>query len=423
MRLLFVIPHYAGPPEAANQYPGIGSYVEPLSRIAALSELIASLHRNFGPIRNTFEGAQIAPAGATNVLDIVIVTMRERNVLSHLGLAAGTCAVEYVEGAPTEIPFHVPRLMKERLGRYDYYCMMEDDLAVHDPAFFEKLAWFQRNFGVRTLLAPTRVESAYTGTPGKVVVDPILPEAQYARFRRPGQRGELRGAWNGQEYGFALPANPHAACYVLTQEQLAWWIEQPTFDDRDGSWVGPLESAATLAVGKVFDIYKPVFPDPFFLEVHHFGVGYAARNPPAGRRYGDPPLLAIAQNALHAAREGAGDAAAPLSLAAFRGQGTIGEHIAELIRVSDQRAYLQSQVADLNEQAVRHVGEIAALKAASETLRGEAGMLRARLAQSEADLARKAELLAAKATKPPERSLRWLARSILSELSRRVRRT
>jgi len=93
----------------------------------------------------------------------------------------------------------------------------------------------------------------------------------------------------------------------VTGEQLAYWVKQPTFDDRDASWSGPIESATTLSTGKVFDIYKPVAPDPFFLEVQHWGTRYASQNPPDGRRYGEPPLLAIAQNALRAAVSAGGD--------------------------------------------------------------------------------------------------------------------
>src|SRR5208282_2743580 len=105
----------------------------------------------------------------------------------------------------------------------------------------------------------------------------------------------------GRSQIFHLPSNPHAGSFFLTQEQMAYWVKQPSFDDRDTSFAGPLESALTLSVGKVFDIYKSARPDPFFLEIHHFGVRYAAQATPPGLRRGEPPLLAIAQNALRAA--------------------------------------------------------------------------------------------------------------------------
>jgi hypothetical protein len=305
MRILAIIPHYFGPRDPDSRHDVLGSYLEPLSRIAALNEAVVCLHRNFGPYRTRYFGeAIIAEGAAPNVIDIVIVAMRERNLLADIGIAPELYAIEYVAGAPSRIPFHAQRLMKERAGRYDFYCYLEDDMAIHDPAFFAKLTWFQQQFGPTALLAPTRVETGFTGTPGKVVIDPELGEDMFRPFRRAGQRSELQASWNGVPCRFELPSNPHAAAFFLTREQLDYWIAQPSFDDGDDFWVGPLESAATLSVGKVFDIYKATRPDPFFLEIHHYGTVYASRHPPAGRRYGEPPLLAIAQNAVRALAAG-----------------------------------------------------------------------------------------------------------------------
>lgn len=348
MRLLAVIAHYFGPRDPHSNHAVLGSYLEPLGRIAALNEAIVCLHRNFGPHRNALDGGAIATPDAANTIDIVIVTMRDRNILSDLGLAAETYSVHYVDGAPSRIPFHAQRLMKQRAEDYDFYCFMEDDLAIHDPEFFAKLAWFQAQFGPRALLAPTRVETAFTGTPAKIVIDPELGAEHTAPFRRPGQRAEIAAQWHGVKRGFALPSNPHAGAFFLTRAQLALWIAAPSFDDGDASWIGPLESAATLSVGKVFDIYKATTPDPFFLEIHHYGTAYAARHPPQGRRYGEPPLLAIAQSALRAAmdHEPGGDADGIAALIAKqRGTATLVEHVAQLTSAAaaDMRLEQRSQ--------------------------------------------------------------------------------
>jgi hypothetical protein len=368
LRLLVVIPHYSGPPDPANNSPIIGAYLEPLSRIAAVSETVAALHRHFGPFRNTFEGAPLAQAGGGNVVDIVFVTMRGRHILDKLGLEPSIFSVEYVDGPPTSIPFHVQRLLKERLGRYDFYCLMEDDLAIHDPTFFAKLRWFQDTFGLQALLVPTRVEVAYTGTPAKVVVDPCDIGKNIAPFRRAGQRAELSGVWNGGEYRFALPSNPHAASYFLTQEQLAYWVGHSTFDDRDASWMGPMESAVTLGIGKAFDIYKGAWPDPFFLEVFHYGITYAARHPPNGRRHGEPPLLAIAQGAMRALEEYGkdqpADERAADAVASWVMQGTAGEAVGALSR--DNAALWH-----LREDAVTLSARIVALELQLAAARGE----------------------------------------------------
>lgn len=352
MRLLVVIAHYFGPRDPHSNHAVLGSYLEPLGRIAALNEAIVCLHRNFGPHRNALNGAAIATLDAGNTIDIVIVTMRERNVLSDLGIAEGIYAVHHVDGAPSRIPFHARGLMKERAGDYDFYCFMEDDLAIHDPDFFAKLIWFQAQFGPRALLAPTRVETAFTGTPAKIVIDPELGPRDTAPFRRPGQHTQISAPWHGATRGFALPSNPHAGAFFLTRAQLALWIADPSFDDGDASWIGPLESAATLGIGKVFDIYKATTPDPFFLEIHHYGTAYAARHPPHGRRYGEPPLLAIAQNALRAAMDGPGgeraDTIAGL-MATQRGTATLVEHVARITAAAaaDLRVEQRSQLRSL----------------------------------------------------------------------------
>ena len=301
MRILVVIPHYFGPSLPEYRSQALGSCIEPIGRIAALNEMIVALQGQFAANRYTFEGDPIVADDAERRVDIVIMTMRDHNILPQLGLAPTTFETIYVEGNPTTIGFQAHLLLRDRLGMYDLYCLAEDDLIIRDPAFFEKVVWFQRNFGPKALLAPTRFELASTGTPAKVIIDPKLPDNWSDPFRRPNQKSELEEVWRESRQTFHLPSNPHSGCFFLTQEQMAYWIEQPTFGDRDTSWVGPLESAATLSIGKVFDIYKSAAPDRFFFEIQHFGARYAAQYPPPGSRHGEPPLLAIAQNALRAA--------------------------------------------------------------------------------------------------------------------------
>jgi hypothetical protein len=303
MRILVTIPHYFGPSHPENNLPAIGSYIEPLVRVAALSETIVALHRHFGPNRHMGDASAIDVDSASpeRKVDIVILALRGHELTAELGLDAGVIETRYVDCKPPWIAFEAQRVFQERLGQYDFYCLMEDDLVIHDPAFFDKLSWFQQNFGPQSLLMPVRCEIPATGTPAKVVIDFDLEGWGYRPFRRAGQRQEIEGIWNGQRQSFCLPKNPHAGSFFLTAEQMDYWVKQPTYGDADVSWMGPIESAGTFSVGRVFDLYKPLRPDPFFLEVEHFGVRYAAKFPPGGRRYGEPPLLGIAQNAIRAA--------------------------------------------------------------------------------------------------------------------------
>lgn len=305
MRILAVVPHYFGLSHPANNMSGIGSYIEPLGRIAGLSELIVGLHRHFGPLRHQLDGIEIPfDAGLpAREIDVVILATRGHELLDYLGLAPGTFEVQYIDCEPPFLPFQAQRIFRERAGSYDFYCFMEDDLIIHDPAFFGKLKWFQHSFGYKALLQAVRYELPATGTVAKILADPELAPVHYAPFRRPGQAEELTGVWNGSTQIFRLPTNPHSGSFFLSEEQIRYWMTQPSFGDNDASWIGPMESAGTYSIGRVFDIYKPLRPDPFFLAVQHFGTRYSSGSPPAGRRYGEPPLLCIAQNAMRAAIE------------------------------------------------------------------------------------------------------------------------
>ena len=84
------------------------------------------------------------------------------------------------------LPFEAQRILRERVGQYDFYGMLEDDLILHDPAHFEKLQWFVETFGERCVLQPHRCEVSKTGAPAKFLIDPKLGERP-ARFVHEGQ--------------------------------------------------------------------------------------------------------------------------------------------------------------------------------------------------------------------------------------------
>src|SRR5262249_31639124 len=153
----------------------------------------------FGPNRHTVEGIELPldSKGRSSCLNIIVVTKRDCNLLSELGFAPGTFEIEYVDCKPAWIPLQVPGVLSRHLGNFDFYCYLEDDLVIHDPLFFSKLIWFQRNFGPKALLVPVRFEMSSSGTPAKVVFDPVLPESYLEPFRRSDQSNEMVGIWHG----------------------------------------------------------------------------------------------------------------------------------------------------------------------------------------------------------------------------------
>jgi hypothetical protein len=55
------------------------------------------------------------------------------------------------------------------------------------------------------------------------------------------------------------------------------WSKKPYFLDRTGVFYSPLESAATLGIMRAFRVYKPAPRVASFLEIEHYGNGWAKK--------------------------------------------------------------------------------------------------------------------------------------------------
>jgi hypothetical protein len=293
MRLLIIVPHYFNPDPAGNSLYG-SCLPDPVSRIAGLNAAIVGLHRYFGPNHYGLNGRRLE-GHEPSVLDIVIVTVQGKNVLEWIGITPQHYEVVHFGGDPMMLGFEVHRIMRERAGAYDYYGYMEDDLIIDDPAFFHKLSWFQSCFGPRTLLQPVRYEMSESATLAKIAIDRDIAEEQLLPFRRAGQQTSLSGEYGGMTQTFRIAPNPHSGCHFVSEEQLRLWISLPTFYDRQVAWRGPIESSNTLTAGKVFDMYKPATPNPWFLSIQHAGVRFASLQGGAGTTYGESPILGYSQ--------------------------------------------------------------------------------------------------------------------------------
>src|SRR5271169_3442685 len=303
MRLLVVTHHFfaAGDGQGSALY---ASQIDPLARIAAVNAMLVSFHRHFGPRRHGKDHTKRLPGDETpeRVLDIVILQVPGKGIIEHVGLDPSLYELEYWDGPAMQLGFETQRVLRERLGNYDYYAVVEDDMVIHDPLFFEKLGWFEQQFGTTRLLQPLRYEMAQSGTPALFSEWPHIPSdlLRSLGMRRDGQPERLAAKWHGREQSFTLPTNPHIGGFFLSDAQLRHWASTEWLYDRDASFVGPLESAMCLAVGRAFDVYQPAAPDPFFLSIEHWGTRYARGNAPPGVNYDDTPLLGIAHRMLRA---------------------------------------------------------------------------------------------------------------------------
>lgn len=275
MRILFTIAHFFNPAGGGSH----GSQKkDPQPRIQALSAGITALHQLFGKSQSIIDIAQLlalpANQSQSHDIDIIVCTTQDCHILSQVPLRSHLYTHHATSAEPMLLGFECQAVLRDCLGKYDYYCFLEDDLILHDPWFFVKLQWFSKISGELNLLQPNRYEVSLHGKVHKAYVDGDLRPRVTAKFQNVGEQKELNGKIMETPVPFRRALNPHSGCYFLNAGQMAHWAGQPYFLDRDTSFVGPLESAATLGIMKTFRIYKPAPPQAAFLEIQHFGTAF-----------------------------------------------------------------------------------------------------------------------------------------------------
>ncbi len=177
--------------------------------------------------------------------------------------------IEIVHLQP-DTPEHLPLACRDHLivnrAGADLLMYMEDDLVIHDQAFFDKQHWFLEKADHRFCLMPHRYEIVNQRQIHQLLVDgPIDPE--YLGQFMQHQRDAARGIYEGQEaVSFDLANNPHSGCFVVSANQAEDLAQQPL--PRKG-FIGPLETAATLTVLHRFPVMKPSLEHWQFLQVEH----------------------------------------------------------------------------------------------------------------------------------------------------------
>jgi hypothetical protein len=280
MRLLVAIPHYyrAGGPRPGYDRDHGSTRLDPAPRIAALSACIGALHRAFGAPHGIILHSEGVTAPANDEIagqvDVVVCTAGDDHLLNSLPAGCGTFHHRRTAADPLLLGFECRAALRDGLGGYDYYGYMEDDLILHDPWFFRKLAWFNAYLGDEVLLLPNRYEAAPEGLLRRVYVDGDLPRFVVEPFQDLDDRPRLASALMGARVEFCRPLNPHAGCHFLDARQMARLAARPDFLEPDTRFIGPLESAATLGILRAFRVYKPAPANASFLEIEHYGNEY-----------------------------------------------------------------------------------------------------------------------------------------------------
>jgi hypothetical protein len=279
MRILAVIPHYCRPgthaPERSGRHGSESS--SSAARARGLSASIAAFHQMFGPKQHVLNIAERRTARLPipdHLVHVVVCTLANYHVLDELEVDRSMFQHCLVETEPPMLGFACHAVLRDRWGNYDYYCYVEDDLVLRDPWFFRKLDWFSRHVGDQRLLLPNRFERGRSAHLHKLYVDGDLSPGVTAPFQNRDDDRQLASNVMGQAITFWRPLNPHAGCFFLNAAQMQTWINSDHFLNRDISFVGPLESAATLGIMRTFRIYKPAVENADFLEIEHYGAHF-----------------------------------------------------------------------------------------------------------------------------------------------------
>lgn len=286
MRLLFTIPHFFDGSRDGSAKPDSdkpNKYASQTStsseRVNAVRETVYSLHQTFGHSQAMIELAnrRTVPANgdAKHEIHVVMAVSGNSHLLNETVFSPEMCQTMPIDGDPMHLGFHCHNIMRDRWGNYDYYGYLEDDLALTDPWFFEKLRWFNGHVGDEKVLLPNRFERANSAVYKKCYLDGDLADHVTTPFQDISKEPELSSTVMGKSIRFARPRNPHSGCFFLNASQMKTWINRPDFGTPTSDFVGPLESAASLGVMKTFQVYKPAIENANFLEIEHYGTRFS----------------------------------------------------------------------------------------------------------------------------------------------------
>jgi hypothetical protein len=287
MRLLFTIPHYVSRrKEEGSDGRSHGSLMaDHVARVQATTACLTGLRQLFAPTPCLLDHSQrIARPILTawpDHIDVVICTTRDCHVLDQLPARTFEHRATAVE--PALLGFACHDVLRERLGAYDYYCYLEDDLVLHDPLWFVKLRWFTGIAGDICLLQPNRYEAGLGGLAAKLYIDGDLAPHCTDVFQDLSEAKPMTANVMDVPVVFERTRNPHAGCFFLNARQMGYWEQQPHFRDRASRFIGALETAGSLGIMRTLKVYKPAMRNAGFLEVQHYGMEYLKQLCPPGR--------------------------------------------------------------------------------------------------------------------------------------------
>ena len=280
MKILICIPHFfeTAPANKARYHSEREDKRQ--EKIRGLAKCIGILHLLFGRAHiganHRQRNFEEVPNECAHSVTVKVVTVPEKHLLSEIGIPSRLYEHVPINADPRHIGFETHKVIRSHAGQYDYYGYLEDDIVIHDPHFFCKLDYFNRNVtsaDSKALLQPNRFES-FLGT-DKVHsewVYKIYPDYTYSD----GPVGDVIHTLDylGGRVQFERARAPHSGCFFVNEAQLAALDQAPTFGSIEGIDDGMvLDAAATLPIDQAFNVYKSTQRDMNFLQVEHAAPG------------------------------------------------------------------------------------------------------------------------------------------------------
>lgn len=279
MRVLFAIQHFYDP--TPRGFHGSQS-ATPGQRARAVASCILSLYQTFDAKQALLNGwtRTAVPANTSDPIEVsvVVCTTGNLHLLERLAPLRHLFIHRPSNREPQYLGLECHSALREGLGAFDYFCFLEDDLALTDPLFFRKLEWFTSIAGEDAVLQPNRFEVAVGQPVHKLYIDGNMADPTISpRIQDVTDRPRIEAEVLGRAFAFQRVNNPHSGCFFLDRRKMARWAAQPDFLVPDDSFAGPVESSATLGIMRHFRVYKPARENAAFLEVAHLNNRYLDR--------------------------------------------------------------------------------------------------------------------------------------------------
>jgi hypothetical protein len=271
-RVLVAIPHFFDRSGAASAQHDSAQAGSAAKRAAALTTIIVKLHELFGQPYLLAEHTQqhcSEFAGPDRMeLEICVITNGDNHLVKELACAPHLYRHIPAVGEPRWLGLAAHKLIAQTQGHYDWYCYLEDDTAIEDALFFDKLRHVYGLLPPDAILQPMRYETELDAG-GHALPAPrkLYPDFECgdALFEGPAVNVEVLG----RTWTLEPARHPHAGCFFLDKKRATLFVASKYCGEAVEVWVTPPDTAASLALMRTFRIYKPARDSLAFLEVRH----------------------------------------------------------------------------------------------------------------------------------------------------------